>query len=288
MFKKSVYALCVLSSLMGMAGCNSTPVKTGPASPAELNIAPDDSFALKMLKFSNAASNSQDQTVSEEDWKKINGATPSVMAMNAASGYAGVGVLGGSGFSGGLMNVGLQWLTSKNTTPVMKFSFLQIVPVSELDQSEQMMKSFLLTSLDATKASIVSKVWGGREHRYLAYQGLPFDTPYSEGNTDYIAWSLASPVTKLSANELKNYLEIDLPAGDYYVTNTSLNYCVEGAVLDNLKTVKFSYPTFLYVPPKDKHSTEQCPNLQALRGNVQSVVDLNVMKPYYLIKPSKS
>lgn len=152
MFKKSVYALCVLSSLMGMAGCNSTPVKTGPASPAELNIAPDDSFALKILKLGDSAVNSSDQNVSEEDWKKINGATPSVMALNAASGYAGVGVFGGSGFSGGLMNLGLGLLAASDDRPSRDFRLFQIVPVAEIDKSEQLIKSFFVVYIRPFKS----------------------------------------------------------------------------------------------------------------------------------------
>ncbi|MGL4615291.1 MAG: hypothetical protein ACRCVV_15610, partial [Shewanella sp.] len=95
----SLTAALVCTALL--SGCSSSPAKIPePKTLSQLNIQPDDSLALKVLKAAGSAYNTRDVEVSATDWEQINGASGSVMALNMAAGTAGIGILGGSGLSG--------------------------------------------------------------------------------------------------------------------------------------------------------------------------------------------
>lgn len=284
--KRLTLTAMIALSAFGLTACNSTPKSVGPKTPAELNIAADDSLALKVLKLGDSAYNSKDTQVDAEKWKEINGADPSLMAVNMAAGAAGIGAFGGSGFGGGLLNAGLFFLASPNTKPALDFRIFQIVPVAEVDKSRLKIGDFILDGLESSKSVMrEQKDWNDNTFYTLVYKDAPFPVAYKKDGWDFLALSLSYPTTVASASELNKLLGTSLSDGRYVVTRTILNKCVEGEVVPRIKTNSFAYPTYLYIPPKDQLSVDQCENLDSMRGEVQSIVDVQTMTSQLLIKP---
>ncbi|MCU8009943.1 hypothetical protein ACROAG_09670 [Shewanella oncorhynchi] len=284
--KTSTFALTALFATALLGGCASTPKTVEPKKLDEVGIQAGDSFALQLLKLSGTAMNASDKTLTDEEWKKINGADSSVMALNMASGAAGVGVWGGSGLSGGMLNVGLSILASKNKNPYPIFGLIQVIPVEQIPAHTQFLADYLGKDI-GSNYRMQEEVLGSQKFLRLQVEG---GGAYLATKDKYNGWSnlmsnLASHETSLTGEQAAKLFNRDFPAGNYAVVLSQVGTCAELPLFDRLNKLTSEYPSFLYVPPKDASRTRNCSEADKLRSNYQQVIDLNSKNVHLLLKP---
>ncbi|MCU8107515.1 hypothetical protein L5M38_23855 [Shewanella sp. SM101] len=284
--KTSTFALTALVATALLGGCASTPKTVEPKKLDEVGIQAGDSFALQLLKLSGTAMNASDKTLTDEEWKKINGADSSVMALNMASGAAGIGMLGGSGLSGGMLNAGLSILASKNKDPYPIFSLIQVIPVEQLATHSQVLGDYLGKNI-GTNYRLQEESFGSK--KFLRLQVVGYDgylaTSKKYGDWGMLMGSVNSPISSLSSEQAAKLFNREFPTGNYVVVSSDLSYCAELPLFDRLIKITSEYPSFLYVPPKIPSSTKHCLEADKLRANYQQVIDLNSKDIHLLLKP---
>lgn len=277
--KKTIIALSVLvasSAFVSLVTLASDSL--APKTVNQLDIESDDSFAFKVFKLGYGShGNIKDMQISEEEWEKINGASGSVVALNAAAGSLGLGVISASGLSGGLLNAGLFFLGSGKVPPVPSFMFYQIVPTDKIEQA----KDYLIKSYLPENQKF--ELTNGKDGRTIVLVESNFsDMPLSQYNGKYAAMSIITR-TVLSGSELKSLLNIGDGKVDYAVLSLGIGSCYS---LENSKLLAhtFDYPSYFYMPPKAPKSRKNCELVDQSLTDFPYIIDVNAKTQQFFVK----
>lgn len=277
--KKTYSFAAVLACTALFAGCASTPIdKSSSKTVSQLDIQSDDSFAFKVFKLGHGShGNIKDKIVSDNEWENINGSTSSVGAMNTAAGAAGLGVISGSGISGGLLNAGLFFLGSGKIPPLPTFMFYQVVPTEQVEKAKaDLIKAYLP---DDQKFELTDGVDGRTVVLVDSnYSGLPL--PQFKGK--FAAVSI-STTTLLSGTELKSLLNIGDGGGNYAVLKLGIGSCYQVGS-SKLLAQTFEYPSYFYMPPKAPSSRKNCEFVDKSLTGYPYIIDVNTKTQQYFVK----
>ncbi|MCU8040707.1 hypothetical protein [Shewanella sp. SM69] len=277
--KKTYSLAAVLACTALFSGCASTPTdKSAPKTVSQLDIKSDDSFAFKVFKLGHGGhGNIKDKIVSDAEWEKINGSSGSVVAMNAAAGAAGLGVISGSGLSGGLLNAGLFFLGSGEIPPLPTFMFYQIVPAEQMEQAKgDLIKAYLP---DGQKFELTAGVDG---RTVVLVDSNYSDLPLPQFKGKFAALSI-STTTLLSGAELKSLLNIGDGSGSYAILKLGIGSCYQ-VESSKLLAQTFEYPSYFYMPPKAPNSRKTCESVDKSLTDYPYIIDVNTKTQRFFVK----
>lgn len=285
--KRQALAVSLLTCMTMLSACSTKP----PAKPSlmpfeQLNIADDDSLGLKVLKAARLSTNSQDVEIDSAELEKINGTSGSGVALNAAVGTAGLGMYGGNGISGGLLNVGVMLLGSTSKRPHSNFSIIQVIPKDEVDVEAKRLVNYFGKDV-GTGYKLHTEDNHINVYDRLVVTGLN-DRPYTLKDApewSYLMFTVAIKSALLNAEQLNKIFDKPFSAGEYYVVSSTVATCADPLVMDKLKSFKSQYQSYMYVPPKNPVANRKCTEVDEQRVKYQQVIDLNSGSVNLLLKP---